>query len=259
MKTIGQRIKWARTRQTNNMSQAELASKAGVSQSCVASLELGKKGAPRDYNIDKLASALGVSKNWLKTGIGSSMIEEISNKEAVQVKAEAVMEFVNTLRGAFGGGFVDNNPTMYDIYRSAQNHVKLNYDHDSENWNDSLAYFSRNERHNFILEVNVDGFIFWGQNDHNKTQASALSMIGSVGPVLTPNLHQTITKIHSQHNRIERVILHLSTKGKCTVEANVGSNGAIDITCFNLMGDDHANRVTAVLKNIGFTQVTEKC
>lgn len=59
------------------------------------------------------------------------------------VKANAVINFVETLRGAYGAGFIDNNPTIYDVYRSAQNHVKDNYGIDTENWDDDLAKESR--------------------------------------------------------------------------------------------------------------------
>lgn len=45
-----------------------------------------------------------------------------------KIKADAVEEFVNTMIGAFASGFVDkNNPTLQEIHRVAQNHVKDNY------------------------------------------------------------------------------------------------------------------------------------
>ncbi len=180
------------------------------------------------------------------------------SKELNQIKAEAVMQFVDMLRGAFGSGAIDNNPTVYDIYSSAQNHVKLNYGHDSDNWDDHLADFSRNEKYNFILEVDVHGLIFCGENDHNKKQPSALSMIGAVGPVLNPKLHHTITRIHSQHNRIKRVVLHLITNGKNSIETRVENDGSIVVECFSSMSKDigHMNRIVTTLKNIGFTSVT---
>lgn len=56
------------------------------------------------------------------------MSEENKIKPINQVKAEAVMEFVNHMIGAFESGFVDkNNPTLSEIYRCAQNHVLDNY------------------------------------------------------------------------------------------------------------------------------------
>ncbi|WJT09267.1 hypothetical protein [Vibrio harveyi] len=64
------------------------------------------------------------------------------------VKASAVMNFVEAIRGAYGAGFVDNNPTVYDIYRSAQHHVKDNYGIDTEIWDDDLAKESRSEWRN---------------------------------------------------------------------------------------------------------------
>ncbi|MGD8172161.1 hypothetical protein ACQEXU_10905 [Vibrio sp. TRT 21S02] len=68
-----------------------------------------------------------------------NVMSELENN----VKASAVMNFVETIRGAYGAGFIDNNPTVYDIYRSAQNHVKDNYGIDTENWDDELAKESR--------------------------------------------------------------------------------------------------------------------
>lgn len=68
-----------------------------------------------------------------------------ANLSPSNIQAEAVMSFVNMIRGAFSSGFVDNNPTVYDIYRSAQNHVKDNYGIDTENWDDELANTSRNQ------------------------------------------------------------------------------------------------------------------
>lgn len=61
------------------------------------------------------------------------------------VKASAVMEFVDMIRGAYGSGFIDNHPTNYDIYRSAQVHVKDRYGMDTDNWDDELAKESRDD------------------------------------------------------------------------------------------------------------------
>jgi len=67
----------------------------------------------------------------------------MSNELENNVKASAVMNFVEMIRGAYGAGFIDNNPTVYDIYRCAQNHVKDNYGIDTDNWDDDLAKESR--------------------------------------------------------------------------------------------------------------------
>ncbi|MBL4704275.1 MAG: hypothetical protein JKY54_07125 [Flavobacteriales bacterium] len=45
-----------------------------------------------------------------------------------RIKASAVDEFVSLMIGAFASGFTDDNsPTLADIHRIAQNHVKDNY------------------------------------------------------------------------------------------------------------------------------------
>lgn len=59
------------------------------------------------------------------------------------VKASAVMEFVEMIRGAYYANFIDNHPTVYDIYRAAQMHVKDRYGVDTKDWNDELAEESR--------------------------------------------------------------------------------------------------------------------
>ncbi|EMY6467009.1 hypothetical protein ABCL20_004485 [Vibrio alginolyticus] len=60
------------------------------------------------------------------------------------VKASAVINFVNTHIGAFEAGFIDNNqPTLAQLYRTAQHHVKDNYNYNmqslSEVWGEELA------------------------------------------------------------------------------------------------------------------------
>lgn len=43
-------------------------------------------------------------------------------------KSEAIESLVNTMIGAFESGYVEkNNPTLSEIYRVAQNHIKDNY------------------------------------------------------------------------------------------------------------------------------------
>lgn len=59
------------------------------------------------------------------------------------VKASAVMEFVDMIRGAYEANFIDNHPTVYDIYRTAQMHVKDRYGVDTKDWDDELAEESR--------------------------------------------------------------------------------------------------------------------
>ena len=51
-----------------------------------------------------------------------------------KIKADAVLEFVNLMIGAFDAGFVDkNNPTLSEIYQVARNHVKDSYGIESPN------------------------------------------------------------------------------------------------------------------------------
>ena len=48
--------------------------------------------------------------------------------EENEIKAKAVMEFVNMMIGAFNTGFVDkNNPTLSEIYQVARNYIKDSY------------------------------------------------------------------------------------------------------------------------------------
>ena len=67
-------------------------------------------------------------------------------------RASSVMAFVGSIRGAYSSGFIDNNPTNYDIYRYAQIHVKDNYGVDTENWDDEFAKESRSGNHDRMTE-----------------------------------------------------------------------------------------------------------
>ncbi|EOW9224826.1 hypothetical protein ACN26P_003358 [Vibrio cholerae] len=71
--------------------------------------------------------------------------------DANQIKSTAVMDFVNVIVGAYNANFIDNHPTVYDIYRSAQLHVKDRYGAETENWDDELASESRNDTHEATL------------------------------------------------------------------------------------------------------------
>ena len=67
-------------------------------------------------------------------------LSEITKK----IQASAVEEFVNTMIGAFAAGFVNkNNPTLQQIHRVAQNHVKVNYGvdmpHIVEQWGQDMT------------------------------------------------------------------------------------------------------------------------
>ena len=70
------------------------------------------------------------------------MVTEVDNEKIY--KALAVMGFVNAMIGAFEAGFVEkNNPTLSEIYRVAQNHVKDNYNFEFPNiidqWGSDIA------------------------------------------------------------------------------------------------------------------------
>ncbi|WP_039046568.1 XRE family transcriptional regulator [Plesiomonas shigelloides] len=65
MTTLAERLKLAREKQ--EMSQAQLAEKVGLSQQSVAKIEKGETTQPR--KIKELAQALGVSQKWLQLGV----------------------------------------------------------------------------------------------------------------------------------------------------------------------------------------------
>lgn len=64
LKSLGQRVAWARERL--ELSQEELARKAGVSQSTIGNIEAGIRARPRQ--LLELAKALNVTQEWLLTG-----------------------------------------------------------------------------------------------------------------------------------------------------------------------------------------------
>lgn len=67
MQTLGQRLRAAR--EAKQISQQELARRAGVSSGAIGNLEAGSRKSPR--NLLAIAAALGVSPHWLETGVGS--------------------------------------------------------------------------------------------------------------------------------------------------------------------------------------------
>lgn len=70
------------------------------------------------------------------------------------VRASAVMEFAEIIAGAYIGGFINNHPTVYDIYRSAQNHVKDHYQIETDVWDDEHAKESRSDTYEKLVEKN---------------------------------------------------------------------------------------------------------
>lgn len=67
MKTLKERLIWARTQK--ELSQQQLADKAGVAQSTIGSLEAGTRLTAR--KITAIANALEVNGRWLAEGMGS--------------------------------------------------------------------------------------------------------------------------------------------------------------------------------------------
>lgn len=83
------------------------------------------------------------------------MNEEIKMSDAERnIRASAVMDFVDMIRGAYDSGFIDNHPTNYDIYRSAQMHVKDRYGVETDNWDDELAKESRFDSYDRLTQEN---------------------------------------------------------------------------------------------------------
>ena len=74
MKTLAERLVWARNKK--EMSQAQLAQAAGVSQSTIGNLEAGIRSSAR--KITSIALALDVDAAWLAEGIGDSARNEDS-------------------------------------------------------------------------------------------------------------------------------------------------------------------------------------
>lgn len=72
MKTLAERLVWARTRK--QLSQDQLAKLAGVSQSTIGNLEAGIRNSAR--KITSIALALEVSAAWLAEGLGAPEIQD---------------------------------------------------------------------------------------------------------------------------------------------------------------------------------------
>ncbi|WP_434939182.1 hypothetical protein ACRWQN_17710 [Shewanella sp. HL-SH8] len=55
-------------------------------------------------------------------------------KSISDIRAKAVMDFADHARGTYLAGLVPSELTVYDLYQTARNHVKDNYNHESELW-----------------------------------------------------------------------------------------------------------------------------
>ena len=81
-----------------------------------------------------------------------SKVEELSKQTSDLVEKQAIMNFVNTMIGAFEAGFIeDNQINLADVYQCAKVHVKDNYGIDIPNleheWGKELALQCKEDRH----------------------------------------------------------------------------------------------------------------
>ena len=73
--TLGARVKMLRLEK--RWSQTDLAKKAGVSQPTISLYENEPGAAYRDDVLFKIAAALGVSPEYLKTGVGAKNLSDL--------------------------------------------------------------------------------------------------------------------------------------------------------------------------------------
>ena len=75
MKTLAERLKFARLQMIPKCSQQKLANMSGLSQTTITMLENGTRDSTT--KIVELAKALGVSVDWLSTGNGEMQPEHL--------------------------------------------------------------------------------------------------------------------------------------------------------------------------------------
>jgi len=81
---ISNRVKTAR--QARNLTQAQLARQAGVSQGTIGNLESGLRQSPRE--LLRIAAALGVSAEWLSSGKEDALaLQQDSNVSSAEMRA----------------------------------------------------------------------------------------------------------------------------------------------------------------------------
>lgn len=85
LKTMGQRIMVRR--KARRMTQEELAEKLGVSTQMISNLELGKK-AIRPENLAKVCDVLGLSADFILTGINTKTAVDTVAEKLTQLIAE---------------------------------------------------------------------------------------------------------------------------------------------------------------------------
>lgn len=105
--------------------------------------------------------------NWFVTAyskvnlaLNYSCTGDCVNPRVNEIKAEAVMTFVNTQIGAFESGFVETNQvSLYSMYRFAQHHVKDSYVYDarlmSSVWGEKLAKEARSPEEKTIADCDL--------------------------------------------------------------------------------------------------------
>lgn len=69
-------------RKLAGLTQADFAEKLRLSQNYIAQIETGKR-SPSDRTIDDICRAFGVSKEWLKTGVGD-MFQKDDEDDAME-------------------------------------------------------------------------------------------------------------------------------------------------------------------------------
>lgn len=85
LKTMGQRIMVRR--KARRMTQEELTEKLGVSTQMISNLELGKK-AIRPENLAKVCDVLGLSADFILTGINTKTAVDTVAEKLTQLIAE---------------------------------------------------------------------------------------------------------------------------------------------------------------------------
>lgn len=84
-------------------------------------------------------------------------IPPAANQYENQIKADAVVGFINVITGAYIHGFTDNHPTTFDIHNAAVFHIKTNYQIDIQIWDDEYAQLSRADSHeNKVKELKAE-------------------------------------------------------------------------------------------------------
>lgn len=98
--TVGKRVQ--ALRKERNMSQGELADKAGLKQPTISSLERGKSHT--SGSLASIAAALGVSALWLETGLGDRDIAKSKNFVSASEGTEFYEVPILEAKGSCGNG-----------------------------------------------------------------------------------------------------------------------------------------------------------